>query len=111
VEAGIVSAPLSQSQARAISAVAEVGSGVSIRAGTARALERRGLIEVSGEAFGARGVTVRLTREGKREALTIFREQAARADITSSHRESFGRIRDRLQRELDAGLDSCQARR
>jgi hypothetical protein len=63
---------LSDNQARALRAIAESGDGVAIRTGTARALERRRLIEIRNAAPMSSGVTARLTKAGTVLALELW---------------------------------------
>jgi hypothetical protein len=92
---------LNEAQSRAVCAIAEVGTGVAINRSTARALERRGLATIVGDASMAAGATMRLTNAGRHEATSMWLE--IRRTAKTEHKRALAqRVVARLERELQA---------
>lgn len=93
---------INERQRRALIAVAEIGSGAKLNKRTARALERRGLIEVNAATVwdSGSGATARITDDGREIALAWCRSIAEERQARGLTGTYWTRLADRMAREL-----------
>lgn len=93
---------LNDNQRDTVRSIAAEGTGVAIRRTTARALEKRDVAKIHGEAFGSAGVTMTLTPTGRAAARRLWQAYAAdyeqrRHETSSVAERALARL-DRLNR-------------
>jgi hypothetical protein len=93
---------INKRQRQVLLAVAEHGTGASLNTNTARALERRGLIEIVGTPWDSRGgATAHITDEGRKVARIWFRILAEERRARGLSANYWTRMGDQMTRELE----------
>lgn len=86
----------------ALKSIAELGTGVGFVAGTAKALERRGLATVVGQGPLSAITVLRLTEAGKLRAIVALRAEHRERVATGDRSERIPRILARLGTTVEA---------